>query len=188
MLLKGEVMKKIIVLALSICGALALVGCAAPAPEPAPSPDTSESQSSQMPNPLVKVESSQALAAVGVMIDAPSSAEDVNYFTLGEDIARVDFTKEKVVYQLRASLNTDVKELTGIQGEVKEVGPVTIESPSYKVQASIYQAKEYEDPYIAGVVKFNDGTEVAVSLVPDAKVDALALEGLYKECIETILV
>lgn len=62
-----------------------------------------------VPNPIVNVDSAEAFAGTGVSIDAPVDAGDVSYSIIDGTLAQVSFTYDSLEYIYRASASaTDI--------------------------------------------------------------------------------
>ena len=62
-----------------------------------------------IPNPIVNVDSAEAFAGTGVSIDAPVDAGDVSYSIIDGTLAQVSFTYDSLEYIYRASASaTDI--------------------------------------------------------------------------------
>ena len=101
-------MKKLIALTILCFAVFGLTACSEPK-EPKPS---------EIPNPIVVVDSASALADMGLPIDAPAGASDVVYSTINEQSAQVEYVLDGKHFTFRCSQVLDSKSLHGIYDEL----------------------------------------------------------------------
>ena len=87
--------------AFSILVALVLIFLFASCKQPA------TDETTQLPNPIVDVESSADFEPLGVSITAPEGAENVTYSIIAEATAQINFTLDGRAYTYRAAKTTE---------------------------------------------------------------------------------
>lgn len=150
---------------------LAITGCAA------------QEKKTEVPNPMVEVEGSDAFQKVGANIETPAGGEDSKYYIINDKIAEIQFGFNGAVYSYRASgLQDDISGVkdSDVDGKEAEVTvgmeDITIETLSGggrlaqwdwdEVEYSLYTPDEVEDDVIRSLVK-QLATETANTLHPE---------------------
>lgn len=72
----------------------------------------------QIPNPMEEIQGAEDLAEIGVSMDAPEGAEDVQYFVISGVVAEISFTLDNNLYTYRGSATAE--DFAGIFEEMEE--------------------------------------------------------------------
>ena len=92
-----------------------------------------------IPNPIVNVDSAEAFAGTGVSIDAPVDAGDVSYSIIDGTLAQVSFTYDSLEYIYRASASAT--DIDGIYYNKKAEYVLSVICDGFNVDATIYSAE-----------------------------------------------
>ena len=125
-------------LPIAACFCLLVIGAARFLPEKAPT--ASGESDVQIANPFVQVQSAEDFKAIGITLDAPAGAKNVEYVIIDNEIAQVLFEISGKNYTVRASAQSgDFSGLCGDEKEIKTIdaaqnavlSAVTIDSLKY---------------------------------------------------------
>lgn len=130
-------MKKLICIALCLVLATATAGCTGLLPSAGESELTAE-PTANIPNPIVDVDGSAALAAAGVRMDAPAGATGQAYSLIGGTLAQVKFTFDGVEYTYRASVAES--DISGVYDEFTDLYVLQVMCDGYTVDAKVSSA------------------------------------------------
>lgn len=69
--------------------------------------ETADIQQAEIPNPLVEVTGTEAFEELGIHMEAPEGAENLQYYILSETVADMRFTLNQIDYTYRASIKAE---------------------------------------------------------------------------------
>lgn len=137
----------------------------------------------EIPNPMVEVEGSEAFQEVGANIEAPAGAENSKYYIINDEVAEIQFQFNEAWYSYRASgLRDDISGVYDTPVDGKEI-ELTVGTKDIDIEAlseggrlaewgwepveySLYTADDVEDDVVRSLVK-QLATETANTLYPE---------------------
>ncbi len=130
-------------------------------------------QNIQMVNPVVNVTSVEDFIDIGIYLNAPKSAENVEYFIIDNSIAQVEFMLEEREYTLRGSKTIHSSDLHGVYEQFDDTLAAThIDGDNYNFDVDVQTIQGGKGAIASAQLNLNGEDTLNITLYTPQQIDA----------------